>query len=178
MEGKKEYQSLSSQIAALSANTTALNLALIAVKSGDNTKTPEKDVLLGKVKKDLDKIADGLDAMADDDTMLIFNAGFSCQTASRRILTKITGVPVIENLKSTGTQGEVAIKMQKLEGLRHFAFEHSSDNGVTWKNGQYSSRLTTVLTVDPHSEIMVRAYALGAGDFKSNASETLVCRCL
>jgi hypothetical protein len=173
----KAYDAIRPALDSLKTINTAFGVSLAIIESGDRTKIREKDLLQKQVADALNAVADGLDNLAGDDTLVIFNAGMQCRKAGRRTRIDPT-VPTIAQLSPTSNQGEVAIVLQAAEGQRTYAFEWSSDGGQNWKNGQYSTRVRTTLQVAPHAEIWVRACSLGSGNLKSDFSEPAMSRSL
>jgi hypothetical protein len=139
--------------------------------------TENRDACLADLVECLDLVFDALDTNNEGDPTYITRLGLTCQKTTRSNV-EMKGEPVILSAQNTKKFGQIAIKMEKMEGARCFGFEWSDDGGKTRHNGQYSFTLTPTLKVTPHSEIMVWAFGLGNGDEKSELSNPIICRSL
>jgi hypothetical protein len=174
---KAEYKPIVSLMPMLQDKTNLYQTCLATKQMTGEIGTEDRDACLADLIVCLNLVFDALDANNDGDPTYITRLRLECKKTTRSSV-DMKGEPVIASAQSTLKYGQIAVKMEKMEGVRCYGFVWSDDGGKTQQNGQYSFTLTPMLKVTPHSEIMIWAFGLGNGDVKSELSDPIICRSL
>jgi hypothetical protein len=173
---KKEYEAIRPAVLEMNGKLEIFQDALTSSKFRDQLamlakKEAQKDLITA-----MHKVANLLDYNANGNVSYILGAGFKAQELrSGARATKKDGLmaPQILGIVVTNAMpGEITVDLTKVVGANNYGFEYSED-GETWKNGQYSSSTNPTIKLPSRKELWLRARAIGTRDRVSEFGEAV-----
>jgi hypothetical protein len=172
-----EYDAYMTDIKNMDQAATTYQTALIAAESGADFSNFERKATYAQLIEKMNRLASLLELHSEVTEVFLVKTGFELHAATVKSSKNAQfAAPTILTAKSNGNRGEVAIAINASTDvvIKKFGFEHSTDKGVTWNNGEYNSRRSfTWKNLPATFELMVRARAIGTGDRVSDWSNVM-----
>lgn len=178
MQSNPTYEPFSGDVILVSDSVRDFAASLANMRTGDKAttilKNQRKSTLLGAMRN----LGTKLTLAANGDPYFITNAGYDTYNERQNHLNPIN-TPIITLAQSTGIRGQLLLEIDAQNvspGVREHAVETSIDDGATWQNGRYVSKLRTTLTNLPSSlNMSVRIRAIGTRNRVSDYSRVVIC---
>jgi hypothetical protein len=159
MKADAQFSTLMTYVDGLSVCDTAFDLAVSNALDGGSLLVKEKNRKMAELKDQLEVVAIQVEGLAKEDEDVVLAAGFKLKRASEPIndVSEPTGLKVVKGDKP----GSIKVTWEAVPGAINYGIETRLAGETQWRNGDYSSARSTVLTgfdLGAHVYIQVRTY--------------------
>ncbi|MCC6722872.1 MAG: hypothetical protein IT258_00080 [Saprospiraceae bacterium] len=168
------YDAVKDQVAAVKTAAAEFETAVANAAGGGtsltDTKNQKRDLLLAK----LDLLGTALQLTVKEDVTYITNAHYQVRIQGERSSEPLPD-PELDFVNAGVLSGTTVGKVKDFpKGVKSIAVEYSEDDGLTWKNGTYTTgKKFTVSGMAPRKEYLVRVLYHGTFQRTSNPSKPL-----
>lgn len=171
---KPDYEGVATEADSVQVRYNEFDAACAAAANGGKSLTEVKQAKRTALLEALDALGTALQLTVKEDLSYITNAQYQYRSQpvkSSEPLPDPTQAYVMAGVLSGTVVGKVA---DLPKGVKSVAVEYSDDNGLTWKNGTYSTgKKFTLAGLSPRKDYLVRVVYHGTFQRTSNPSKPL-----
>ncbi len=171
---KPDYEGVANEADSVQVRYNEFDAACAAAANGGKSLTEVKQAKRTALLEALDALGTALQLTVKEDLSYITNAHYQYRNQpvkSNEPLPDPTQAYVIAGVLTGTVVGKVA---DLPKGVKSIAVEYSDDNGLTWKNGTYSTgKKFTLAGLVPRKDYLVRVVYHGTFQRTSNPSKPL-----
>ncbi len=171
---KPDYEGVATEADSVQVRYNEFDAACAAAANGGKSLTEVKQAKRTALLEALDALGTALQLTVKEDLSYITNAQYQYRSQpvkSSEPLPDPTQAYVMAGVLSGTVVGKVA---DLPKGVKSIAVEYSDDNGLTWKNGTYSTgKKFTLAGLVPRKDYLVRVVYHGTFQRTSNPSKPL-----
>ncbi|MCU0347774.1 MAG: fibronectin type III domain-containing protein [Saprospiraceae bacterium] len=171
---KPAYEAIDKEAVEVKETGSVFEAACVAAANGGSVLIEQRNIKKLKFLEALDRMATALQLNVTDDVTYVTNAHFDFRKQPSRSDEPLPD-PVLDFVNPGVLNGTAVGKVKDFSrGVRTVAVEYSEDNGLTWKNGTYSTgKKFTLSGLESRKEYLVRVVCHGTVQRTSNPSKAL-----